>query len=229
MFDSSDAMRSVKQLFAGKANESIPANAISRWANNNSMSYVGPSACRHYMLGGELGGKPWTIERRSGSRAFIRGDEINGRAALDLLTGPVVIVMNRSLKESLEKQAYEIYTDPVQTLADPSLSEEMRWVALYPECPKFNAPIDFRQTFSVLAGDTRHPKQWVSNELIDLVMTCQAERLDAPFVLMLLRGKVYLQMEFDVTCDELSALKQSCDILQLASSTALQHFVRANV
>ena len=60
-------------------------------------------------------------------------------------------------------------------------------------------------------------------------MTCQAERFDAPFVLMLLRVKVYLQMEFDVICDELSALKQSCDILQLASSAALQHFVRANV
>lgn len=138
-------------------------------------------------------------------------------------------MINRSRKESLKKQAYEIYTDPVQTLADPSLGEEMRRVALYPECPKFNAPIDFQQTFSVPAGDTRHPKQWVSNEFIDLVMTCQAECLDAPFVLMLLRGKVYLQMEFDVMCDELSVLKQSCDILQLAGSATLQHFVRANV
>ena len=41
--------------------------------------------------------------------------------------------MNRPLKESLEKQAYQIYTDQLQTSVDPNLPEEMRWLAMYDE------------------------------------------------------------------------------------------------
>jgi hypothetical protein len=38
--------------------------------------------------------------------------------------------MNRPLKEALEKRACEKYTDTLQTTADPSLPEEMRWLAM---------------------------------------------------------------------------------------------------
>ena len=224
ILDSNNPIRVAKLWLAGRMGHSFPANSISEWAGNHAMSYVGPTASRQYQLSGEFGGKPWTIERRIASRAFIKGDELNGRAALNVLSSPVVIVMNRSLKESLEKQAYEIYTDPVRTLAEPSLSEEMRWIALYPECPQFSVSRDFHQAFSVLAADAVDATRWVSDELIQLVLACRLNCRDTPFVLMMLRGKVYLQLEMSMTCDELAALSNSVDIFRLASTSALRHF-----
>ena len=51
--------------------------------------------------------------------------KVNGDAA--------VLIMNRPLKEAFEKKAYEMYTDTLQTTADPSLPEELRWLAMHPE------------------------------------------------------------------------------------------------
>jgi hypothetical protein len=102
----------------------------------------------------------------------------------------------------------------------------MRWIALYPECVRLNLSQDFQQGFSVLAGNLIDAEKWVSHELAQLILTCQAARLDAPFVLMLLRGKVYLQLELEITPDETPVIERSLDIFQMASKAALQQFAK---
>ena len=94
----------------------------------------------------------------------------------------------------------------------------------YPECPQFSVSRDFHQAFSVLASDAVDATRWVSDELIQLVLACWLNYRDTPFILMMLRGKVYLQLEISITCDELAALSNSVDIFRLASTSALRHF-----
>lgn len=226
MFGLSKAIQSVQQWRAGKFSSSSPPIEVAAWAADHAISFSGSNTKSHYLLAGQVDGRPWTLERRRSSRSFIKGDELNARAVLNVLVHPVVIVMNRPLKNALEKQAYEIYTDSVQTLAKPSLVEEMRWIALYPECVRLNLSQDFQQGFSVLAGNLIDAEKWVSHELAQLILTCQAGRLDAPFILMLLRGKVYLQLELEITPDETPVIERSLDIFQMASKVALQQFAK---
>ena len=44
-----------------------------------------------------------------------------------------MLVLKRPLKDTLERRTYKVFTDSLQTTADPSLAEEMRWLAMYPE------------------------------------------------------------------------------------------------
>lgn len=223
-------MLNIKRWLTRRSGAAIPASeltAMGLWASTRSMTYEGPSVHRQYVVRGDWDGCPWTLERRTGSRVFIQGDEFNGRAAMDLLVNPVVIVISRALKNSLENEAYSIYTDSVQTLAEPSLSEEMRWIALYPECAPLNISKDFHDRFSVLAADSRDAAKWITDDLVERVLMCSAVRLNSPFILMLLRGKVYVQLELDTTTDELTALEQSVNLLQFASETARLNFSKS--
>ena len=54
-----------------------------------------------------------------------------------------VLTINRPLKEALEKRAYKMYTDTLQTTEDPGLPEEMRWLAIYDEAGWGTLPPEF--------------------------------------------------------------------------------------
>ena len=79
-----------------------------------------------FALTGTTSSRPWTLECGRSSRDYIRGDELRAKADLKVNDDAVVLIMNRPLKNALETRAYEIYTDMLQTTADPSLPEEMR-------------------------------------------------------------------------------------------------------
>ena len=79
--------------------------------------------------------------------------------------------MSRPLKEMLEKRAYGIYTDTVQTTAAPSLTEEMRWLALYPEVGWNGLPNAFWDRYAVLADRRNHAMDWVDLALAGLLLS----------------------------------------------------------
>ena len=60
-----------------------------------------------------------------------------------------LFIINRPLKEDLEKRAYEMYTDTLQTTVDPSLPKEMRWLAMYPETGWQSLPPEFLKRYAV--------------------------------------------------------------------------------
>src|SRR5689334_12127513 len=96
---------------------------VSEWAGTQGFSFTGKG--EGFLLDGKVGTKPWRMERGKPSRKFIVGEELRARAELGLNEDAAVLIMNRPLKEALEKQAYSIYTDTLQTTADPNLPEEM--------------------------------------------------------------------------------------------------------
>jgi hypothetical protein len=129
--------------------------------------------------------------------------------------------MNRPLKESLEKRAYAIYTDSLRTTADPSLPEEMRWLAMYDEVGWSSLLPEFWQRYTVLADQREHALAWIDNHLATLLLSWPEPGPDAqaPFILMLLRGKAYLRMQY--TPADIATLQHAAVTYTSACAAAL--------
>ena len=123
--------------------QSVVPDPVSEWAGTRGIAFTGEGEGKGFVLEGKIGNKPWKLERGKSSRDYIRGEELRATGELKLNENVAVLIMNRPLKEALEKRAYEMYTDTLQTTADPSLPEEMRWLAMYPEAKWDSLPQNF--------------------------------------------------------------------------------------
>jgi len=176
----------------------VRPDAVSEWAGTQGFSYSSQGAGQGLVLTGKVRGKPWKLESGASSRDYIRGEELRARAALGINEDAAVLIMNRPLREALEKRAYAIYTDTLQTTADPSLPEEMRWLAMYEEFGWSSLVPEFWERYTVLADKRENALAWVDNNLAELLLHWPEPGPDAqtPFILMLLRGKAYLRMQY---------------------------------
>lgn len=173
---------------------------------------------------GKLNDKPWKLERAAASRNYITGEEIRGRADIAVDREACIIIMNRPLKEQLEKQAYSLYTDSVETLASPPLMEEMRWLALYPEVGWEKTPDSFWKRYAVMTNHRAQAMNWVTPDLADLMTNWPEPATDAnvPFILMVMRGKAHLRMQFTPT--GANTLDHISHVFTMAAQSALDVF-----
>lgn len=176
----------------------VRADAVSEWAGTQGFGYSSQGAGQGIVLTGKVRGMPWKLESGAASRDYIRGEELRARAALGINEDAAVLIMNRPLKEALEKRAYAIYTDTLQTTADPSLPEEMRWLAMYEEFGWSSLVPEFWERYTVLADKRENALAWLDNNLAEALLHWPEPGPDAqtPFILMLLRGKAYLRMQY---------------------------------
>ena len=205
------------------------ADAVSKWAGTKGFVLTGPSEGTGFALSGKIGNKPWKLERGKSTRDYIRGEELRARAELQLNDDVAVLIMNRPLKEVLEKRAYAIFTDTLQTTADLSLPEEMRWLAMYPEAGWDALPPAFWKRYSVMAEKREQAMIWISPHLAELLMNWPdpATNAQVPFVLMILRGKAYLRMQY--TPDDMPTLKHASKIFIYACESGIAHLTADSV
>jgi len=199
----------------------MAASRVSEWAGTQGFAFTGQDAGRGFSLAGKVGGKPWRMELGKPSRNFIRGEELRARAELGINEDAAVLVMNRPLKEALEKKAYSLYTDSLQTTADPNLPEEMRWLAMYEEVGWDTLPRTFWERYSVLADQRENAAAFLDEELAGLLYHWPdpAPSPEVPFMLMLLRGKAYLRMEYNPA--DMATLQHAQAIFNSACESAL--------
>jgi hypothetical protein len=173
---------------------------------------------------GMLQDKPWKLERAASSRDYIVGKELRGRADMAVDAQVSVIIMNRPLKELLEKRAYALYTDSIETVASPTLMEEMRWLALYPQVGWGSLADSFWHRYAVMTGHREHAMSWVNPQLANLLMTWHesATAADIPFILMVMRGKVRLRMQ--LTPEDANTLKHITRLFKIAAQSAVDVF-----
>jgi hypothetical protein len=173
---------------------------------------------------GTVQGMPWKLERAAASRNYISGEEIRGRADIAVDPQVTVIIMNRALKELLEKRAYALYTDSIETEASPTLMEEMRWLALYPQVGWESVADSFWHRYAVMANLRPQAMGWVTPKLADLLMAWPepAPAADIPFILMVMRGKVHLRMQ--LTPADLNTLNHITRVFTTATQAAVDVF-----
>ena len=194
---------------------------VAAWAEFEGLTSGATPQTQSYHVAGTLGGKPWKMEVGRSSRDYIHGEELRARGELVTNEDAAVLVMSRPLKDALERRAYQAYTDTLQTTADPSLPEEMRWLAMYPEVGWDALPLPFWKRFSVMADQKAQAVAWLHADLaVELMALPTADDgSDIPFILMMLRGKPYLRMQY--TPAVLSTLQQATHIFTMASQSAV--------
>lgn len=173
---------------------------------------------------GLLDDKPWKLERAAASRDYISGEEVRGRADIAVDAEVSIVIMNRPLKDLLEKRAYALYTDSLETKASPTLMEEMRWLALYSEAGWGSLADAFWHRYAVMTSHREHAMSWLTPKLASLLMTWPnpAPAADVPFILMVMRGKVHLRMQLPSA--DANSLSYISELFETAAQSAVDVF-----
>ncbi len=192
----------------------------SRWHKGSGVGSV---------IQGMLDDKPWKLERAAASRNYISGEEIRGRADIAVDRQATIVIMNRPLKELLEKRAYALYTDSVETHAGPTLMEEMRWLAMYPEVGWERCPDSFWKRYAVMANNRALAISWVTDALAELLTSWPEPATDAnvPFILMVMRGKAHLRMQLTPAGSD--TLEHLTDVFTMAAQSAIGVFPASSI
>jgi hypothetical protein len=221
----------IKKAFSRDAKERTdhPAShlahgPVSEWAASRGMTFSNVPLSRDVAMQGKVGGRPWRMELGKPSRDYITGDELRARAELGVNDEVAAMIINRPLKDSLERRAYSMITDTLQTTASPNLPEEMRWLAMYDEIGWEGVSDVFWQRYAVLADKREHAMAWVDGPLVDMILNWPqpAPGPQVPFLVVLLRGKCYLRMQF--MPPETATLEHAATVFTSACESALAAF-----
>lgn len=195
----------------------------SEWATmqgDSALSLAGGG--KGFRLDGNLHGRPWRIEQGKPSRDFIKGLELRARGEMNLGEDVAVMILTRSLKNELDKRAFALYTDTLQTQVDPHLPEEMRWLSMYEEVGWETLSSEFLDHYAILADERENAMKWVMPDLTRLLMSWPSSEPDVPRVLMVLRGKVYLRMQ--ISESDLATAEHASRVFNIACETAVNAF-----
>ena len=199
----------------------LAAGAMSEWASTRGFGFSSSENGGNLGLEGKIRGRRWRMELGRPTRNLIRGEELRGRAELGVDEDAAVLVLNRTLKDALDKQAYSIYTDHLQTSVDPNLPEEMRWLAMYDEVGWEELPQAFWDRFAVLADRRENALAWIDATLAAALLDWPkpGPTAETPFMLMLLRGNGYMRMEYQPP--NMATLQHAALIFTTACENAL--------
>lgn len=168
------------------------------WARRRSLDFKRARDDTGFVIEGRLENRPWRLEWGPPQRAYISGRELRLRMELGLPTSLQMLLLSRGLMERLERETFERYTESMQTRVDDSMPEEMRWLAMY---AKVNLATikSLRTHFGAVAAAPAPALGWLEGPLADQLVGAQQDLLagDPPFVLMSLRGRLYLRMQLD--------------------------------
>lgn len=197
---------------------------VSEWAGTQGFAFSVDGAGHGIALEGKVSSRPWRLQLGRPTRNYILGEEVRARGELGISEDVAVLVMNRPLKEALEKRAYQMYTDDLQTSVDATLPEEMRWLAMFDEVGWESLPPEFWDRYCVLTDRRENALAWIDPPLANQMLNwpAPAPTAEVPFMVLLLNGKAYLRMEY--TPADLATLQHASLIFTSACEAALGAF-----
>ena len=195
---------------------------VSGWAQSKGHGFKRARDDEGFVIDGSFGSRSWRLEWGPPQRAYIGAHELRIRMELQLSSNLQMLVLTRALQEMLERETFERYTQSNQTVIDTSTPEEMRWLAMFPKANLANLPKQARARFAAVASDPALAQQWVDGAFAQRLAEASSRLLrhDPPFVLMTLRGRVYMRLE--LALPEPPAIAQSLSLFEAAALAALQ-------
>ena len=168
---------------------------VAEWAAQKGHTFKRTREGNGFVIDASLNSQPWRLEWGPSQRASISGHELRFRMELQLPSTLQMLVLNRTLLKSLERESFERYTEVNQTQVDVSTSEEMRWVAMF-AASSLTAQRALRPHFAALSNPPSQVEAWLQGDLASALLLVGASVLpvDMPCVLMTLRGRTYLRM-----------------------------------
>ena len=194
---------------------------VSAWAKRRGHQFKRERDGNGFVVDGRFDQLPWRLEWGPPQRPYIAGKELRLRMELGLPPDMQMLIVSKSLMESLEKQAFEQFTESNQTEMGAATPEETRWLVMFPKIA-INGSKTLRSTFAGvsslpnegparLEGPHGHALERAAGTLL---------RLTPPFVLMTLRGKIYMRLELGAA-DEMD-VAAALALFETASHEALR-------
>jgi hypothetical protein len=190
---------SFRKLFGKPAPERDLAEVMA-WAGASGHGFKRVRGEDGFVIDGAFDNMPWRLEWGPPQRDYIRGQELRLRMELSLPPEMQMLVLSRTLMETLERATYEQFTDSMQTqIGSAQTPEEMRWMVMFPKLD-LSALKAQRGRFGAVASVPALGLAWIEGPLADALVRAldRLLRYDPPFVLMTLRGRVYLRLMLDV-------------------------------
>jgi hypothetical protein len=174
---------------------------VSAWAQKQGHGFKRAKDDQGFVVDGSFGTRPWRLEWGPPQRAYI--------------------MMSRALMEMLERETFERYTQSNQTLIDVSTPEEMRWLAMFPKV-NLDLPKSVRGSFGAVASDPTNAVNWVDAAFAQQLAHASLNLLrdQPPFVIMTLRGRVYMRLQLETPDPVLIA--QATELFDAAAQAALR-------
>lgn len=210
-----DALR---RMISGSADDADWSPWV-QWAKTRGAQFKRSRTKDGFVVEGGPGARPWRLEWGPPQRSYIAGHELRLRMELGLPQDLNLLVLSRPLMESLEASAFERVTAQTQTHIDDAMPEEMRWLAMLPKA-QVAADKAFRQRFGVVAVAAPAAAVWVEGPLAARLgeAACGPLAADPPFVLMTLRGRLYLRLQLEVP--QVETLSAMLDVFEIAAARA---------
>jgi hypothetical protein len=188
-------LETFKRLFARPGNDR-DFTPIAEWAKRRSFGFKRVRQEDGFVIDGLLEQRPWRLEWGPPQREYIEGHELRLRMELDLPSDMQMLLLSRPLMDALERLTFEEFTDDVQTQIGTKTPEEMRWLVMFPKV-SLTTLKSLRARFGAVASVPALGLSWIEGALANQLEAAGNELLrdDPPFVLMTLRGRVYLRMQ----------------------------------
>ena len=194
---------------------------VQAWAQAASHRFAPAREGEGFVVDGSLAGQPWRLEWGPPQRAYLSGPELRIRMELGLPSGMQMLLLSRPLMAALERDIFQRSTEDVQTNVDMSTPEEMRWLSMFLPAELSTQPV-LRPHFGGVSSQPALLGAWVADELAQRLEEALPTLLHAapPFVLMTLRGRLYLRLQLDEpSC---VAIEQAMHVFDAAVLSALQ-------
>ena len=195
-------------------------SAVEAWAGRAGFRFRKAQDCSRFLIETTSKGFELRVEWGPSQRSYIEPNELRLRMDMNLPGAVQMLVLNLPLMERLEGETFERYTQSAQTMIDMSTPEEMRWLAMF---SKIDLSHDkaLRSRFCVLGADPDLTLAWIKGGLGAQLERATHELLqpDTPFVLITMRGKIYLRMQ--LTEPSPAALTHGLELFDAAVQSAL--------
>ena len=213
-------LESIKRIF-GKQGTERDLTDLSVWAQRHGHGFKRARGDAGFVIDGLMNGKPWRMEWGPPQRGYIQGHELRLRMELDLASHAQMLLLSSPLMDTLERQTFEEFTDNVQTQIGTKTPEEMRWLVMFPKV-NLGALTALGGRFGAVASDPAAGLSWVEGPLANSLEQASAGflREQPPFVVMTLRGRVYLRVQLDVP--DVAVMNAALALFETAVAEALR-------
>ena len=186
-----------------RATRRAESDAIAGWARRSGYVHKREKDGDGFAIEGNLDGTPWRLEWGRPQRRYIEGHELRMRMVLGAPPDLQLLLMTRSLRERLASEAFEHATQGNQTALDDSVSEETRWLVVFPKLALTGSQI-LRNCFAGAANHRHEGAAWLDGPLTHALERAAATWLNPqpPFLLMTLRGRLYLRLQLGSADEE---------------------------
>ena len=121
----------LKRLFAAGADVAHPWGAVATWATSRGSAFHALPDDAGFFVEGRVDGVLWRLEWGPSQRPYVIGGELRLRAEPGMPVDVQMLVLDRPLQATLERQLFDQYVESVQTRIDEQSPPEMRWLVLF--------------------------------------------------------------------------------------------------